>query len=265
MGEKNLQTECFSVIQLDNYLNAKAVNHKCYKTYTRLNRIQSWINSDCFYLDDGSNWNDTHDRQTFNSDNASVKRFGRCFSFSKSESVAMWMLYGGMQKDGAMLEFSQKGMRQLLSTSNIEIGNWIDEKFVSVASLNRNQFKLELKDILYTGPSAKPSNGVYIRRSDEVYHNAPSSVIKQLGFCVKSIPWSYENECRLILTVKKSVLPSDQSVTSAKIPFNGLLSQEDYTSIYCAPNFRGEKPYNASKLSDEIDWNLCHGCKPTGE
>ena len=265
MGEKNLQTECLSVVQLEKYLNAKAANHKCYKTYARLNRIQAWIDSDCFYLDDGSNWNDTHDRQTFNSDNAKVKRFGRCFSFSKSESVAMWMLYGGMQKDGAMLEFTQKAMRQLISTPNVEIGNWVDGRFICAGHLDREQFDLELKDILYAASSSKESNGIYIRRSDEVYHNAPASVINQLEHCVKSTSWSYENECRLILTVKKSVLPSNQAITSVKIPFNGLLLQEGQTSIYCAPNFRGEKPYNASKLSDEIDWNLCHGCTTPGK
>lgn len=259
MGDRNLKNACYTMQELEMYLATKAQNHKCYKTYTVSHRIQSWLEADCFYLDDGSRWNDIHDRNTFNTSQSDVKRFGRCFSFSTSESVAMWMLYGGMKKKGAMLEFTKKGMSELIrNTTYIELGNWVDNKFNSVITLQQNQFDLALKDILYTGDS--DANSIYIRRSDESYKNAPIDVIKQLQYCVKSVAWSYENECRLILTVDKSIIPNGSHVTSARIPLKGFLQDAAKARIYCSPNYRGVKEFGESKISDEVDWDLCYGC-----
>ena len=259
MGERNIKNTCNTVQSLDMYLAAKAQNHNCYKTYTVSHRVQSWIEADCFYLDDGSRWNDIHDRETFNHPQSNVKRFGRCFSFSKSESVAMWMLYGGMQKKGVMLEFTRKGMSELIrNTTHVELGNWVNNKFVNVITLQNDQFDLTLKDILYTGDFT--SDTIYIRRSDESSKEAPIDVIRQLQYCVKSVAWSYENECRLILTVNKSVIPDATNVTSVRIPLKGLLKDTSKTRIYCSPNYQGEKDFGESKISEEVDWDLCNGC-----
>ena len=262
MGERNLKNACYTMQELEMYLATKAKNHKCYKTYTVSERVQSWMESDCFYLDDGSRWNDIYDRETFNSLQSDVKRFGRCFSFSKTESVAMWMLYGGMKKKGAMLEFSKKGMGELIrATTYVELGNWVDNRFNSVITLQKDQFDLALKDILYTGDI--DANAIYIRRSDESYKNAPIDVVQQLRYCVKSVAWSYENECRLILTVDKNVIPNNSSVTSVRIPLKGLLKDTTKARIYCSPNYRGKKEFSESKISGEIDWDLCYGCNGT--
>lgn len=259
MGERNIKNVCDTVQNLEMYLATKAQNHNCYKTYTVSNRIQSWIEADCFYLDDGSRWNDIHDRETFNHTQSNVKRFGRCFSFSKSESVAMWMLYGGMQKKGAMLEFTKKGMSELLrNTTHVELGNWVNNKFVNVITLQNDQFDLTLKDILYTGDLT--SDTMYIRRSDESNKEAPIDIIRQLQYCVKSVAWSYENECRLILTVDRRVIPDANNATSVRIPLKGLLKDTAKTRIYCSPNYRGEKGFSESKISGEVDWDLCSGC-----
>lgn len=258
MGDRKLKNVCYSTQSLEMYLSEKARTHKCYKTYTVSDRIQSWIDSDCFYLDDGSRWNDIHDRETFNYPQNNIKCFGRCFSFSTSESVAMWMLYGGTQKDGAMLEFSQKAMSDLIKdTAHVELGRWVDNNFVSEITLQKGQFDLTLQDILYVGELDAAS--AYIRRSDESCKDAPASVIRQLSQCVKSVAWSYENECRLILTVNKDLLPQGSAITSVRVPLNGLLNT-DKVRIYCSPNFRGKKVYRTSKLSGEIDWDLCYRC-----
>ena len=259
MEERNIKNVCDTVQSLEMYLTTKAQNHNYYKTYTVSNRVQSWIAADCFYLDDGSRWNDIHDRETFNHPKSNVKRFGRCFSFSKSESVAMWMLYGGMQKSGAMLEFTKKGMRELISnTTYVELGNWVNNEFVNVITLQAGQFDLTLKDILYTGEFT--SDTIYIRRSDEANKAAPIDVIKQLQYCVKSVAWSYENECRLILTVDKRIIPDVINATSVRNPLKGLLKDKSKTRIYCSPNYRGEKSFSESKISEEVDWDLCYGC-----
>lgn len=264
MEDMDLKNSCSSANDLDRYLSAKAQNHTYYKTYTTADRVRSWMDSDCFYLDDGSRWNDIHDRETFNSQQSSVKRFGRCFSFSRSESVAMWMLYGGMKKKGTMLEFTKSAMKDLIkNTSFVELGNWVDGVFIKAMTLQQGQFDLTLKDILYA--DHHDSNATYIRRSTESYKDASPAVVKQLQHCVKSVAWSYENECRLILTVSKNLLPEVQAVTSVRVPLAGLLKDTDRVRIYCSPNFKGEKPYRTSKISDEVDWDLCYGCKGPSE
>ena len=79
MEDMDLKNSCSSANDLNRYLSAKAQNHTYYKTYTTADRVRSWIDSDCFYLDDGSRWNDIHDRETFNSRKAVSNDLGVVF------------------------------------------------------------------------------------------------------------------------------------------------------------------------------------------
>jgi hypothetical protein len=261
MSKEALVEACSSTAKLDLYLSEKGHNHNVYKTYSSLERIQSWIDSDYLYLDDGAHWNDVHDRHTFNHPGSDVKHFGRCFSFSISESVAMWMLYGGMDKKGAMLELKKSAMQSLVSqtrNNQITLGQWVDRSFVPVVTLEPGQFDITLKDILYAG--TQEAGTMYIKRSDEAYANAPSSIVSKLPHSVKSAAWSYENECRLILSVSNNILSSYSNVTSAQIPLMGLLQDSKRVTVYCAPNFSGTHPYKPSNLLGNIDWDLCRDC-----
>ncbi len=264
MEKKSLKDVCNSAVELEAYLISKADNHNCYKTYSTVNRVQSWLDENYIYLDDGSGWNDVNDRNLFNSYRGNIKQFGRCFSFSKSESVAMWMLYGGLQKKGAMLEFSQKAMRELVNnTKQVVLGNWINHRFIPVVTLTEGQFRLFLKDILYIGD--RDSRGVYIKRSDEAVKDAPPTVIDQLERCTKHSAWSYENECRLILSVDKGLLANYPPASSAQVSLMDLAEKQKYLTTYCAPNFEGTKPYLPSRISGIIDWNLCKECPQVEE
>lgn len=246
--------------RLKNHLTKKGWNHKCFKTYSTLERIQSWVDSNCFYLDDGSRWNDPYDSRMFNNDRSIVKRFGRCFSFSITESVAMWMLYGGMEKKGAMLEFKGAAMRELINkTSVVELGNWENGEFKIVKALTEGQYVLELKDILYR--DKEDADGIYICRAKEVCKKAPVSLINELDHCVKSVAWSYEEECRLILSVNKADVPEVLNASSVRISLHNMLKDPKKTNIYRSPNFTGKKLYQESKLAGGIDWDLCAGCK----
>jgi len=261
MEKKKLKLiDCvYNANDLNDYLTQKAWGHKCYKTYSTLERLQSWKDSDCFYLDDGSRWNDRFDREMFNNTQSKMKRFGRCFSFSLNESVAMWMLYGGMKKSGAMLEFKGTAMRQLIESTNVvELGNWENGEFKTVKKLQKGQYILELKDIIYRDKIG--SERFYIRRSDEICKNAPGIAINVLDHCVKSTAWCYENECRLILSVNKVAIPEVLNASSVRIPLQNMLNDTDKVKIYCSPNFEGEKPYHQSTLAGGIDWDLCAGC-----
>lgn len=50
------------------------------------------------------------------------QKFGICLSAATSESIAMWMLYGGMDGNGAMINFDKKTLRSAMSGDEYECG-----------------------------------------------------------------------------------------------------------------------------------------------
>ncbi|MDO4847489.1 MAG: hypothetical protein Q3968_05100 [Clostridiaceae bacterium] len=99
--------------ELWNYLKKKAKSHNNYKCYSTIDRIIDIRDNKILYLSNGKTWNDISDRSEFNSDDYQKVNFGKCFSFSQEENVAMWMLYGGIEKRSGMIDFTKKGIRAL--------------------------------------------------------------------------------------------------------------------------------------------------------
>lgn len=87
-----LENACVSVTTMIDYLHSKAKNHNNYKIYTCESRLDSWMCNKALYLSNGSRWNDTDDRERLNPTEGLYPyiNFTMCFSFSKSENVAMW-------------------------------------------------------------------------------------------------------------------------------------------------------------------------------
>jgi hypothetical protein len=184
-----------SVESLYTYLKQKGKNHNHYKSYSNIDSIVNIRNTKYLYLGTGVRWNDKTDRENFNPDNSEYLNFGKCFSFSAEENVAMWMLYGGIDKRGGMIDFTKKGMESILSVQSIEFGHSDNHSFVPDKVLRADFFDLYCVDIIYYKEN---STGYYIKRSEESVNNMPKSIFNQLMFCKKAYPWLYENECRLI-------------------------------------------------------------------
>lgn len=240
---------------LRDYLEKKGANHRNYKTYSSQRFIEEVINEQRIYLSDGSNWNDVADRKGFNSDNSEYKNFGKCFSFSDSESVAMWMLYGGIDNCGAMINFTQKDMKKIISIDNIILGRFVDGTFVEHQKLDKSKFIIRLIDVLYV---RKEEDGFYTRRSTETCHNVDSKVIENLGgMCVKDTAWCYENECRLVVSVNKKFIKEESVI---KLDISAFNLSESYNKVYHSPTYKGDRMYLSSELQGYVDWNLCSNC-----
>ena len=98
-----------------------------------------------------------------------------------------------------------------------------------------------------------------IKRSNESY-DIPTSNLEQIKYSKKHLPWSYENECRLIVSVKKELI-TDNRIWAVKIPFsNSINAQRLMDRVVLAPNFIGKKSYQISSLSSELDWDMCEQC-----
>lgn len=256
-----LSTVSSSSISLQEYLQSKAYNHTYYKVYSTLERVQSSLDNGLLYLSNGKNWNDKKDREEFNAEENDFVRFGLCLSCSKSENVAMWMLYGGMKQQGVMLNFRQTQIKSLLKCEEIEFG-YIDENtknFICDRVLQRDDFQIGLMDVIYFSKS-EDGSGYDIKRADEVCKNIATDVVDKLDGIKKCYPWNYENECRLIVTVKRSAIDSRDTI--ARISAKEILEQLSKEGrIILAPNFSGSASFSKSTMASQIEWNLCTGCK----
>lgn len=243
---------------MNTYLNHKAEKHYHYKFYSDNDKIENILKNKAVYLSNGANWNDIIDKDNFNSIEYEYMNFGLCLSYSRSENVAMWMLYNGNK--GLMIDYSPKAIKNILDAESIKLGFFDKGKnFKSIKTLNKGEFKIQIVDIVYYGtPKSNNNNKYYVKRSDETNQEFDKKLIDALPFCKKTLPWSYENECRLIVSINKKVANDCDTVEikfSEDFDFSSLLER-----VYVSPNNQNDRFQN-SNLSGKINWNLCKNCK----
>ena len=212
---------------LNSYLETKALKHNYYRTYETKEHFENILKTSCIYLTDGHNWADKDDFDKIQSDKGS-KAFVKCFSYAASESVAMWMLYGGINSGGSLVNYKRRLITDIVGNKDnycFEIQNeeksWetIDKKYIK---------KIRLYDVLYY---SKNSTGYSVKRSDEfvTIHNDISNV----NF-IKKYPWNYEMECRLVVYLDKKYL-KDKGLSESSVLRIKVDSLKDIISVICSP------------------------------
>lgn len=256
--QNELQENVLNPKSLERYLRRKGENHNHYKYYSTIDRISGIIENKTLFLTRGDEWNDTNDRKNLNPKSSRHTRFARCFSFSQEESIAAWMLYGGIQKKGAMVDFTKKAVRNILTVDEIEVGFFEKDKFISVYALNKDQFEIYMTDIVYF---SKRGNGYTISRSDEIAQGVSENIIESMKDCAKSYPWKYENETRLIVSISNKAI--DERCTAVRIVLQGLDIGKTIERVYVSPVFQGDKMgiFNPSLMTGSVEWDLCKGCE----
>ena len=252
-----LEGNCNSIENLNAYLRQKGKNHNCYKAYTSLSRVVEIRDTKFLYLSNGETWNDVIDRNNFNSATNLVVNYGKCFSFSQDENVAMWMLYGGIDKLSGMIDFTKKGMHSILATNLINVGYFDgDGKFKTEKTLTKENFDIYITDIVYYKVNG---NGYYINRSEESYNCLSNELFEKLQCCKKTYPWKYENECRLIVSINKKLITNKCKIV--QINLDGMDLGKSFERVYRGPNYPLKNFQNSlpSKLDNTIDWSLCDG------
>lgn len=264
MDDKNNLKLCSqSSSSLREYLIEKAKQHNNYKIYSTIDRIVDIRDNHCLYLGDASGWNDITDRNDFSSKKHGKIYFGKCFSYAKDENVAMWMLYGGINKCAGMIDFTRKGMRSILDIDHIELSYYDKEtkETTPIKNLPRSSFEIFLIDILYY--SQCKNEKYVITHSDERAYNVSKEVVESLSGYKKVFSWQHEKECRLIVSIDESLLPS--KCNTVKIDLHHIDLGKSFERIYHGPNYPLTDIKNTlpSKLDSTIDWELCdkrHKC-----
>lgn len=268
--EENIDRIRFGLFQnsleLESYLIQKANNHKNYKYYSSKKAIQSICDNHSILMSDGSDWNDRHDRDRMKS-HEGMRHFGFCFSFSASENVAMWMLYS--QDNGCMIDFDDDAIKGITNPYEVKIGELTANGFVPIDTLNVREsgIRITLSDIIYVGRAKCTEDNerfCYVRRSGETNKLFDRSLIGDDFMFQKGLPWFYENECRLIVSVPEDMLSHPKRTLRLQISFDETHIKRLYDKkrIFNSPNveqitnddFYGKN--TDSRLTNEVSWNL---------
>ena len=205
------------------------------------------------YFSNGDKWNDLQDR-------ALMKRchqYGGCFSWSTVENIAMWMLYGGeCGKKGAMLDFPQSTMLELLETKSIELGSFDKASFEPKITLSAEKdFTISLTDVVYSQFSAKGDKAT-LTLGDE-HAVVPAEILNHVDIFHKYYAWAYEHECRLIIHINKEIMNDQDMPPVARIHLSDTALRTLKGNLYRSPVFKGSSDLGQpSKLYRQVDWSL---------
>lgn len=242
------------------YLSNKGSKHAHFRYYADIDRIKQILSGSAVYLTDGSHWNDRFDACNFNPHFSSFKRFGICMSYSASESIAMWMLYGGHSGAGAMIDFEKEILVSAMEAPCFEFGHFGAGGFVSEKTLSRDEVQIELIDIAYFREGNEENEGYALKLPFEKQAEVTGLILDNLGPFVKHESWSYEQEVRMVTTVDKRLL--DNRASSYKCMRLPLGIPRDYPNrrIYNSP-VSDSALFCDSNLVGTVEWDLCNGCR----
>lgn len=245
------------------YLSNKGSKHAHFRYYADIDRIKQILSGSAVYLTDGSHWNDRFDACNFNPHFSSFKRFGICMSYSASESIAMWMLYGGHSGAGAMIDFEKEILVSAMEAPCFEFGHFGAGGFVSEKTLSRDEVQIELIDIAYFREGNEENEGYALKLPFEKQAEVTGLILNNLGPFVKHESWSYEQEVRMVATVDKRLL--DNRASSYKCMRLPLGIPRDYPNrrIYNSP-VSDSALFCDSNLVGTVEWDLCNGCRYRG-
>lgn len=254
---------CDGYWKIVDYLFATGSARRNLRHYASRTRVDQIISESSVYLSDGTAWNDKYDRENFNPPSSEYKNFGMCLSANTEESIAMWMLYGGIDGNGAMINFDKKTLKSAMYSGSYDFGYFDTRKrFRTVLTLDASQIKFRLMDVIYFDQSKKDEERFLLERKGEGKQTEISGKLSSgLHQIAKHKSWSYETEVRLVGSISKRFLgrKADQC-RFLKIPLN--LNEHFISSrIYDSPAPDGRGHFRQSKLFGTVEWNLCSDCK----
>lgn len=176
------------------------LSRNSFRYYTRKSTLQKIIDSKSLYISSFADMNDLEEAEMHEENKNSV--FALCFCNTGSEGIPMWYMYSGIFGDGACLKFTPSQMLQMIKNMKhvyeidryyhntgrvLEIGKDIDIQYGWVF------YRDEQNDIFY-------KNQWYRIKDDQ------EGFLKQ-NYFVKSYPWSYEREFRIVFIPRVGINP----------------------------------------------------------
>ena len=168
----------------------------------------------------------------------------------------MWVVYSkkkdGQFVRGAMIPFSKNMMKKIHdeNINEIEYGRFEDGKF-DIAG-KTNEFELEICDVIYYDQNRKDDSLYDIKRSDSKTE-CKKDIIDSLPYVKKYYPWNYENECRLIVKIKSSVIDSKVNAVRLVLPDDVIKSMKK--NCVSSPLCKNDSDMKDSTLMGQLEFS----------
>lgn len=178
---------------------AKDFSRYNFWTYTRLQTAELILASGCFRLSNLKGMNDQEEAAYHAKDQARV--FALCFCNSNTEKIPMWYLYSGLSGKGAALGFTAaKMMKWLSSIKEVYAVKNGQTKADGEKLIVGKNVQLQYGWVYYQKPR-EPKNISY--RNKWYVIDDPAAFRKD-NFFIKSYPWEYEREFRIVFIAEKN-------------------------------------------------------------
>lgn len=208
--------------------SAKEFSSTNFWHYTSLSTADKILNGKRVYVSNLSIMNDIDELNLHRDQKEYVHCF--CLCNSNSEKIPMWYLYAGISGQGAALGFTPPTLLNLLKS--IKTVSTIDEKTV----LHKEKdFNLDYGWVFYRKQENK-SQVCYKRKWYSIMDSIDN--FEKDNFFIKSYPWEYEKEFRIIIHNKTST-PYDKLVINLESIYEKIqlklapeLTEEKLSSLW---------------------------------
>ena len=233
---------------------AKDFSNNSFWYYTCIDTADKILANKCIYVSNLVGMNDLDEAQLHEKD----KEFVHCWCFcnSNTEKIPMWYLYSGITGQGVSLGFTPSVMLELIKS--IHTVTTPDKK--TILYKDNNDFDLDYGWIFYQ-KKENPSSIMFKRKW---YSLKDPQNFEKNNFFIKSYPWEYEKEFRIVIHNKtgkpydKLVIDIDSIYSKIKLKLAPELSNQTFNNML--PNLPGFASFFSniplqSNLS--INMNLC--------
>lgn len=208
MKKQNKFSNLSKCDDLIDYFNAQACTNTQYCHYTKISTIEKILDKSSFRLSCVSDFNDECDKRQFGDDKAKKYFYALCLSRSKSENLALWYLYSGMDGQGGRICFSFYHIKRIIEESTYELFEF-DTTKKEVVGLGMNLEKgitmdLRFQDVVYFQNQNKYVHlkyNIWTNRDKILREDFEKYKMLNMGFCKNTI-WCYEKESRLLVELK---------------------------------------------------------------
>ena len=220
---------------LRDFLRCKGGNHKAYHQYTNFDALEKIVSGHTLLLTRADELNDLAECNGMSAEEKQ-KTYIASFTFGQTESVAMWFMYSRCYKKAVRVSFSLKLMNELKKQLAKDPACYpIKDFYFSDVIYSHNGF--------FEHNTGKLLND----KANRIEHWKKSPVLRGL---IKTAPWMYEKEVRLIVVLEKA--EKDLKRLLINLPEN-----TDGISVTLGPDSEITKEFNVeldkSSLTGQIN------------
>lgn len=234
--------------------NAKELANCSFCHYTSLDTLNKILESKSIHIGNIASMNDLDEVELHSKDKHKV--YSLCFCNSNTEKIPMWYLYAGIAGQGASLEFTPSTMLKLLES--IET---LETKETGRVLKKDTDFEFRYGWVYYR----KKGNPTEVKYRNKWYTIEDSAGFVKENYFVKSYPWEYEREFRILIILhdtcngERLVLKLPEKVqNNLKIKLAPEITPEKIKEML--PELKGISEYLMDKLNHSkliINMKLC--------